>query len=111
MSWQPIFRKGFNPVGAFTLAPLPNFKACVLVELMSIGGNPVARIRAYVGIDAPPPQGPPAGTLSVTYTPLAGNTFWVVDIPDANNIDLGEIATAIVNGGGVNLPPPPIVWG
>ncbi len=107
-TWQPIYRPGPYPKGQFTLTPTPGFKACVLVEKQGKKGSEVARLQAYVCIDPTLAQ---AGTLGVQYTPNVAVPFWIVDIPDANNIDLGQIATAIANGGGVELPPPPIVWG
>jgi hypothetical protein len=108
VKWQPMFRKTQPPIdpttGTLDLAPLTGYKACVLVEQTTQDGQTVARLRLYVNANDVG-----LATATVQYKPVSASGFWIVDIPEPNELNLDEIAVAIANAA-PNLPPPPIIW-
>jgi hypothetical protein len=103
-SQVPILRKNFNPpVGQpVAIAPAPGFPGCVLVEAVNGNdGQPALRISLYVKARF---------NGAATFIPVSLNDFWIVDLPDGIDLDLGQIRVAIANGA-PNLPPGPPDWG
>jgi len=76
----------------------------VLVEKIIKEEEPVARLRLYVG------NSPSQNVAKVEYTPKTAGSYWIVDIPMNDVVDLDEILVAIANGT-AELPDPPIIWG
>jgi hypothetical protein len=106
-SWQPICRKITPPppVGqAFKVEPINGAAGCVLIEKVHENGADGVVFRLYVGANKTG-----WNTAAVTYTPTSPGTFWIVDIPESNVIDLDQALVAIANAD-PNLPGPPVVW-
>lgn len=99
MSQSPVYRKVPGTVDTFEVKPLDEFAACALVE--KIEGT--AFLRLYVS------KSKSGATATATYKAKSTTSYWLVDIPNANTVNLGQILDAIVKGD-PGLPDPPVSW-